>query len=458
MTVKGASMSKRLRISACIAGSLLVGAAVSWAQQADNAPALGPLRMGMTPAEVHAALPDAAWTETAKSTSGVERTLSARDVSLLGASFDIGVEIGYHSFHMIRARRTAASDIAGCERLGLDTISGLEAEFGRFERSVAGDFLSACFNSESLFCMKNVHTVSTPGGSEVRRLSLDAKGQLIQPNSLNDRRIAIHGLAAERRFDEPSGDLTVFARHEKGSCRIDLMLQRHRDSYLQPERLSADRLRFTQTPTIGARHNAAIQLNDLPSEGLLLRFGCSVIRKEGGTVYCNTVRDDIPSATADVVRQAADQLVLDMTDVDRDDPAMLGFDYDLRLSPADIRTLKVDPAAAIPLRQVPGARRVAGRTLHLNKVSERLIHDNLVKPDMVFGVVCQVMEDYSLACEKPDTSGMSPLLGEAGLAMASRVRMPEQLADGSASLGRTVRITLNFQVEDPKGPRTITTR
>ena len=452
-------MSAGPRIVICIAGLLLAGAtAVSWAQQAGVLPALGPLRMGMSPAEVRAVLPDAAWTETVKSKSGVERTLSAKGAPLLGASFDLDVETGYHSFHMIRARRTVALDITGCEKLGLDTISSLEPDFGKFERTVAGDFLLPCFDSESMFCAKNIRTVSTPGGSEVRRLSLNAKGELFQDSGIKDRRIAVHGLAAEKRFDEPRGGLTVFARYEKDSCRIDLTLARHRDMYLQPEHLPPDKLRFTQAPGIGARHNAAIQLGDLPADGLLIRFGCSLIRKEGGAAYCNTVYSDTPKVIEDTVQQAVDQLVLDMTDVDRDDPAMLEFVYDLRLSPADIRPLRIDPASAIPLRQVAGARLITGRTLQLNKISERLVHENLVKPDMVFGVLCEVMEDYSLACAKPDTSGMSPLLGEAGLAIASRARMPEKMPDGSASLGRTVRITLTFQVEDEKRPRTISTR
>lgn len=445
-------MRQFARTIAALSLALLTTQVAAFAQ-AQSAPLnnLGPIRIGMTSAEVRAAIPDAHWTEQSLSRSGVRRQLNApAALSIGGEPYDLQVTIDYASGFDILASKTApAVGPAACEAQGLSAIAAIEPDFGALRQSVAGDFVRACLDSESLICASNVQTVTTNGGSTARRLSRDSRGRLFNPRSLDDRRIATHMLGAQGASDyaQHGPTLNLTARYEAGSCRVSILLSQLPNS--DEEIIPPERLRLTRQATIGARHNAAIQLQPMPLGGIHFTFVCSARRDLGGAVYCNDlISPDATESVESIAMSVADQWALDLTGFDLEAPGWLEFEQEFTLSSTDIQQLSLSDQP-IPLAQLVGSTRVRARSLRTEQLAESVVESDLLRRRVQFAVLCVVQSDLSLACALPDNAPDQRLTALA-LASASRIIAPATLTDGMSSVGRTIRVPVQVSVRDPE--------
>jgi hypothetical protein len=425
----------------------------SFRQEATPALAIGPLRVGMSANEVREAFGDVAWSDDVKTASGQRRTMTAPDaLTFAGHRYDLKIDWDYNSAFYADAVRSAGSLAPElCEQAALETMTTIETEFGSLKPTVAGRFLRDCFNSDDMSCARSIRTIGTPGGSVARRLSMDKNGKFISPRNLQDRRIHRHGLFAS--FEPEHGRrIEVYSEFTNGSCDVHLRLQQ--DAPLAPTKEIIDpaNLRFLRSPSLGARHNAAIQLTDLATKTVGLRYDCSIDRKAGWS-FCNRLiggarRDPV----ADIARQVADQHIVDVSGIDPDSPNLLNYELTLTFSVSDLIPLSFDKSEVLNLGDIPGVMRAPGRTLTLENVANEIVAKELVTPGMEFGIYCQVQPDRSLACALPEPNSLhSPLLTSFALGEASRTTMPATLQHGGSSIGETVRVTIEIEVQGAAG-------
>jgi hypothetical protein len=429
------------------------------AQQQDGAALLrlGAVHIGMDLPELRAALPQAAWTEQQLSKSGVHKKWTvAAALSIVGDLYDLEIERKYGEEYRIWGRRSdPAAGPGECEDLGLNLIAALEPSFGRLQPTVFCPFLKTCFDSETMECARNVQTFRTSSGSEIRRLSQRKGGGMYVPRNLNDRGLGEHMIAGEANIANddavrPRQGMSVMAHFAAGACRRTVSVWRLPPFMQPPARVSADKLRFSRQPTIGAKHNAAIQLPGLPAGGQTFEFICAVFYAERGDALCNELHAPATSKEVKgIVTDVADHLQVDLSGFDREAPGMFEFDYDLRLAPADIQPI-APSANPLPLEALKGIAAVGARSLRRERLAQELITTKTVTHGMTFGIGCVVQTDFSFACALPKDSA-PPLLVGMILAQASALMAPKTLENGASTVGVSVRMRAKIGVRDEDG-------
>jgi hypothetical protein len=265
-------------------------------------------------------------------------------------------------------------------------------------------------------------------------------------------------LAAERSFGAVLGSSSVSARFEGGVCVVEARLDKYSDNY--DERLTPANVRIVREPTIGARHNAAIQIEGLPDVGVKLDFDCSFPRNGNGLpiaeVYCNSLdKDALVNVTQDlddveeIVIELADQVMIDQSGIDLEAPHGLLFPYSTSLSPSDVLAL-TPTSPELSLTEISDGERVRARTLRRMRILERAGETEAgvnALTTQSLSMACVIQGDLSLACVKPDTGPRE--LVAIGYSIASTILAPVTLKDGASSVGRTVRVPVVVKFADP---------
>ena len=200
---------------------------------------IGPVRMGMTLEEIRAAVPKADWREVLERDSLYQRIMQAKQaLELFGGFYDVRVSEGAEGEHeLVQKREARVEGAKDCEQLGLALIENLENSFGRFRQSVTvPDFRLACSQSREMFCARNIKTIQTQGGSEVRVLAKSSQGNLIDHGG-REPRIRVLALGAETGFGPyydavvPRQMVYAGARYEANLCRISVQVERFTQSF-----------------------------------------------------------------------------------------------------------------------------------------------------------------------------------------------------------------------------------
>lgn len=394
---------------------------------------LGPIRFGMTLAEVQAAIPDASWEITSKSRfTNRPFVVVARDALDYGG-WRMKVEAREEKYdrHVEFTSRQAVADAAACERAGLALFAELEKGVGTLQTGRISYGEAVTFGS----------------GSTALFTSFDARSNLLPRKSLARGKVERMGLATKRedRQLEVKGQVS-FVAWQPDNCSASVIAIGWRDRP-PPAVMPYDETRVVGRMSIGDRHRLASTLN-FTSDAVVVLRQCEVSRQSGKVLTCRALDGAVVDpAFANVSGRYAGAMTFDMSGLDRDDPQTVLVEIPVRVARSDVRPPGL-PASLLPFAQVEFV--TAPSAKDLNDVFPRKALRAGVGAEVTVG--CGIQDDGSLICVTLD---VRPQAGaeqfrtdfeRAAEKVVPLYRAAPKLRDGKPSAGAAFGMGVGFKV------------
>jgi hypothetical protein len=339
----------------------------------------GPIRFGMSVAEIQAAVPGARWEVTSKSqyTGRTFRMVAPDALDYGGWRMKIDVREEKYDRHVELTSRITAPDAAACEQAGLELLTALEGSAGLLVAGRDPNGESVAFGSDStaLFNAYDANSNRLPrkrlGRGKVDRMGLSTKREA--------ERVEVKGSVS---FDARSPD----------NCSAQVIAIGWREQP-PPEVMPYDERKLIGAMSIGDRHRLASTL-DFTSDAVVVARQCQVSRQSGKVLMCAAVDDPaLDPAFADVAGRYAGAMTFDMTGLDRDDPQPVLVEIPVRVARSDVRPLDL-PATLLPMADVVFATTPAARDIRDSYPWRALRSDIGAQVD----IACRIQDDGSLIC------------------------------------------------------------
>jgi hypothetical protein len=339
----------------------------------------GPIRFGMSVAEIQAAVPGARWEVTSKSqyTGRPFRVVAADALDYGGWRMGIEVRDEKYGRHVELSSRVAVPDAAACERAGLALFTALEDSAGPLVASRD----------------PNGETVAFGNGSTALFNAYDAKSKRLPRKSLPRGKVDRMGLSTKREAErlEVKGGVS-FDASRPDNCSANVIAIGWREQP-PPEVMPYDEKKVIGRMSIGDRHRLASTLN-FTSDAVVVPRQCQVSRQSGKVLMCTAVTDPaIDPAFADVAGRYAGAMTFDMAGLDRDDPQPALVEIPVRVARSDVRPLEL-PATLLPMSEVVFATTPAAKDVRDSYPWQALRNDIGAQVE----VACRIQDDGSLIC------------------------------------------------------------
>lgn len=427
------------RIPCALLLGLSVAVPVPGIAGADDAPApvlqFGPIRFGMSAAEIQAAVPDARWEVTSKSEfTGRPFRVVAKDALDYGG-WRMGVDVRDEKYdrHVELSARRAVPDALACEQAGLQLLAALEDSAGTLQSRLDPGAESVAFGR----------------GSTAMFNGFDARSKRLPRKSLTGGRVERFGLTTKREAErlEVKGQISFDARSAH-NCSGMVIAIGWRD---RPplEVMPYDEQKVIGRMSIGDRHRLASALI-FKSDAVVVPQQCEVSRQSGRVLTCRAAGDPaLDPAIVNVAGRYAGAMKFDMTGLDRDDPQTVLVEIPVRVARSDVRPLEL-PASLLSLSNVQFDAQPSARDLQDAFPWQALRNGVGAEVD----VGCRIEEDGSLICRTLDVrpqGGGEPFRADFERAAAKVVplyRAAPQLRDGRPSAGAAFGMGVSFKVSD----------
>jgi hypothetical protein len=244
-----------------------------------------------------------------------------------------------------------------------------------------------------------------------------------------------------------------------------------------PVPIAFEDLTVLARPSIAFMHHQTLPIAaTLPPDGVTVRVRCR-INRVAARPYCDWVLDGPPimavghavigppPATAEatapaedsgaaqvdtrrfahMAEQRAEAYQFDLSATDRDDPTLLVTEFDVRISPSDVR--QVDLSAPTRIAAEVGFTRFI-TAAQLERHYPRAALDAGQAGDVM--VACHIFEDGSVLCGNPRAADAATVerFGEAAVTIAEYLFAAPTLRDGSPSVGVVFDISIGFRLAD----------
>jgi hypothetical protein len=403
---------------------------------AEEAPApvvqFGPIRFGMSVAQIRSAVPDAHWEVTSKSpfTGRPFGLVAKRALDYGGWRMNIGVRDEKYDRHVELSSRMTVPDAAACEKAGIGLFTALEDSAGPLVAN--DDPLGESFAFGS--------------GSTALFNGYDARSKRLRRSRVAGGRIDRFGMVTRRDAERLAvrGQVGFDARSaENCSAEVIAIGWRERPPF---EVMPYDENKVVGRMSIGDRHRLASTLN-FSSDAVVVKRQCEVSRQSGKVLTCQAADGAVDPAFANVSGRYAGGMTFDMSGLDRDDPQTVLVEIPVRIARSDVRPF-VPPASLLPLSQVEFATTPSPRDFR-----DAFPWDALragVGADVSVG--CRIQDDGSLVCA---TLGVRPQEGgdpfRAGFERAAERLVPlyraaPRLKDGTPSADAAFAMGVQFKV------------
>jgi hypothetical protein len=471
MRVRGACALLALAGFAPLFAALPAAAQAPAAVQAPPAavqalPAIGPFRLGMSLAEVRAAVPPLEWQDVMVSrlTGRVFSIRSDGAVPIAGVEFGVEALAHYyeHRLQLDGARNVA--DAAACERAGLELLAAIEAQAGPFTSAAprttpasgGGLYWQTQRSASGSITVVPTPAPGTPARTDGETLTF-GQGSTVLVEAFDEQyrprpRVKRLGgppdflqMTARNRGDRHEVQVEIAFGGAGGSaCAMHLDLR----SWVQPplpQAIDTSTAKLVREATIAERHLVHAPLAGRPGPAIDVELGCEIDRRSGWTLGCGVVRPDALGFEAERVAIDLTRLVAwDVSGVDRDDPQNMRGTVHVRIDPSARQPLDFLTAPRTPIDDVeflerpdPEAARVVSRVLREDE-------DTFVDVPLV----CRIEADGSLICVDPQ--GATEPERRAVVATAVRVaatayRVAPALRSGAPSAGKVVDLAVEVQ-------------
>jgi hypothetical protein len=356
--------------------------ASNYAMAADNrAPiSIGPLRVGMSAAEVRAATPGATWTEN-------ENTLVASAVmSLGGVPYDARVVSGVRgAYELVLHRKVAARTARACAKLYEGMLIDLESRLGPFFGMRPGYRSNSFLVGHGEATKSQYRPIGKASGYYWHSSPRYSEGDAHFLNATARMWMVGQFFVASPLFGD-SACVTSFS----------ITTEARPPEF---EEISFAALKVLRTPSLGTLHNS-LEGAVLPPEGLTLSLRCQVIRNLGILRSCKHADDTLPTPTKNAAFWRYDEMVFSTENLDPANKLPLFTALELRLEPAE----RFNLAAKKPV----DARTIEWRDAkdELHKPAPDLRSTNTINtsaPEPMYDTAtvtatCQIQPDESLAC------------------------------------------------------------
>jgi hypothetical protein len=433
--------SASISVFAASLAALAVGLFASGASAAemDQTPVpvvqLGPIRFGMTLAEIQAAVPGASWQVTSKSKFTDRPFVVVAKDALDYGGWRMKVEARQEKYdrHVEFSSRQTVADAAACEQAGLALFAELERGAGTLQagRISYGEAVSFGSGSTALFT------------------AFDARSNQLPRKRLARGKVERMGLATKRedRQLEVKGQVS-FDTRQPDNCSAGLIVIGWRDRP-PPEVMPYDEKKVIGRMSIGDRHRLASTLN-FTSDAVVVPRQCEVSRQSGKVLMCRSLDGaSVDPAFANVSGRYAGAMTFDMSGFDRDDPQAVLVEIPVRVARSDVRTAEL-PAGLLPISEVEFV--AAPTPKELDEAFPWQALRAGVGADVNVG--CRIQDDGSLVCV---TLGVRPQAGaeqfrtdfeRAAEKVVPLYRAAPKLRDGKPSAGTAFGMGIGFKVSE----------
>ena len=416
---------------------------------------LGPLRLGMSLEELHAAIPGAEWTAGRPLKYSQKPTeFTASGVLLAERPFVVKVSSRHHGFYRMELEHAyAAPDADDCEQTARAVFASIEPQTGPMQppgKIIRGEEGEA------------IGTWSTVKLSQVLK---EEEFKPISRAKLKGRKPARRWLRATTResaathanplieFETVPGqaEATFSMDYQRGdnedTCRIRLEAQR---APTPPplQQLPATALKAAQTPSIARRHFEMSRLTigvTLPAGGIALNVRCNVDRDTGRTRDCQPPNSTPEGATAARLARAYQFDMAKVAGLDRDDPLPVLVEIPLKLAQDDIKNL-TSTTTAVPI-SAAGFRWAIRAPASL---LERLYPNRALRAaeETTVALICEIQSDYSPVCGPAQQDPRpAPDFEWAALEILTFYQAEPLARDGNSTVGRKILQNLQFKME-----------
>ena len=396
---------------------------------------LGPIRFGMTLAEIQAAVPGANWEITSKSKFTSRPFVIVAKDALDYGGWRMKVEARQEKYdrHVEMSSRQTVADAAACEQAGLALFAELERGAGTLQagRIVYGEAVSFGSDSTALFT------------------AFDARSNQLPRKSLARGKVERMGLATKRedRQLEVKGHVGFNAR-QPDNCSASVIVIGWRERP-PPEVIAYDEKKVVGRMSVGDRHRLASTLN-FTSDSVVVPQQCEVSRQSGKVMLCRPLdHAAIDPALANVSGRYAGAMTFDMSGLDRDDPQNVLVEIPVRIARSDVRPLAL-PSSLLPISQVEFVSAPSAKDLK-DAFPWKALRAG-VGAEVTVG--CGIQDDGSLICV---TLGVQPQEGgdqlrtefeRAAEKLVPLYRAAPKLRDGQPSAGAAFAMALGFKVSE----------
>lgn len=395
----------------------------------------GPIRFGMGPAEIQAALPAATWETKSKSEfTGRPFRVAARDALDYGGwRMNVDVRDEKYDRHVELTSRKAVADAVACEREALTLFTALESSAGALQaaRDPNGESVPFGVSSTALFNGYDARSNRLPrkalGRGKVARMAFSTKREA--------RQLEVKGLVT---FDAANAD----------NCSASVIAIGWRE---RPplEVMAYDEKKVVGRMSIGDRHRLASTLN-FTSDAVVVPQQCEVSRQSGRVLTCHAAGDPaLDPAIVNVAGRYAGAMKFDTSGLDRDDPQTVLVEIPVRVARSDVRPVEL-PKSLLPMAMVQFEAEPTPRDLN-DAFPWQALRAGV---GAEVNVGCWIQEDGSLICFTLDVrpqSGGEPFRAEFERAVDKVVplyRVAPKLRDGRPSAGAALGMGVTFKVSD----------
>jgi hypothetical protein len=368
-----------LLATTCLGAGAYATRAAAAPEPAVPAVQFGPIRFGMSVAEIQAAVPGARWEITSKSqyTGRTFRMVAPDALDYGGWRMKIGVRDEKYDRHVELTSRITVADAAACEQAGLTLLTALESSAGPLAagRDPYGESVAFGQGSTALFNAYDAKSNRVPrksmGRGKVVRMGLSTK--------LEAERLEVKGSVS---FDARSPD----------NCSAQVIAIGWREQP-PPEVMPYDEKKVIGRLPIGDRHRLASTLS-FTSDAVVVPRQCQVSRQSGKVLMCTAVIDPaVDPAFANAAGRYAGAMTFDLAGLDRDDPQPVLVEIPVRVARSDVHALEF-PATLLPMSEVVFAATPSAKDIRDSYPWQALRNDIGAQVD----VACRVQDDGSLIC------------------------------------------------------------
>jgi hypothetical protein len=427
-------------------------------------PAIGPFRLGMSLAEVRAAVPPLEWQDVMVSrlTGRVFSIRSDGTVPIAGVEFGVEALAHYYEHRLQLDGARDVADAAACERAGLALLAAIEAQAGPFTSAApritpasGGGLYWQTQRSES----GSITVVPTPAPGTPARTDGETltfgQGSTVLVEAFDEQyrpRVKRLGgppdflqMTARNRGDRHEVQVEIAFGGAGGSaCAMRLDLR----SWVQPplpQAFDTSTAKLVREGSIAERHLVHAPLAGRPGPAVDVELGCEIDRRSGWALGCGVVRPDDLGFEAERVAIDLTRLVAwDVSGVDRDDPQNMRGTLHVRIDPTARQPLDFLAAPRTPLDDVEFLERPDPEAARV--VSRQLRDDE--HPFVDVPLLCRIEADGSLICVDPQGSTepeRRAVVATAVRIAATAYRVAPALRGGAPSAGKVVDLAVEVQ-------------
>jgi hypothetical protein len=431
-------------------------------------PAIGPFRLGMSLAEVRAAVPSVEWQDVmvSRATGRVFSMRSDGTVPIGGVEFGVEALAHYYEHRLQLDGAREVADAAACERAALELLAAIDSQAGPFTSTVprttpasgGGLYWQTQRSASGSITVVPTPAPGTPARTDGETLTF-GQGSTVLVETFDAQyrprpRIKRLGgppeflqMTARNRGDRHEVQVEIAFGGAGGSaCAMHVDLRSWVPPPL-PQAFDTSTAKLVREASIAERHLVHAPLAGRAGPAIDVELGCEIDRRSGWALGCGVLRpDDLDFETERVAIDLTRLVAYDVSGVDRDDPQNMRGTVRVRVDPGARRPLDFLAAPRTPLDDVellerpdPEAARVVSRVLRQDEDEETGVEVPLV---------CRIETDGSLICVDPQ--GATEPERRAVVATASRVaatayRAAPALLSGAASAGKVVELAVQVQ-------------